>query len=69
STEAGYSFLGLGVQDPIPSWGKMITEGGQYIQTDPLFGLLPMAFLALTTLGFNFVGDGLRDALDPNALE
>lgn len=69
STEASYSFLGLGVQDPIPSWGKMITEGGQYIQTDPLFGLLPMLCLALTTLGFNFVGDGLRDALDPNARE
>ncbi|HLH74359.1 MAG TPA: ABC transporter permease [Chloroflexota bacterium] len=69
SAEASYSFLGLGVQDPVPSWGKMITEGGQYIQIDPLFSLLPMLCLALTTLSFNFVGDGLRDALDPNALE
>lgn len=67
--EAGLSFLGLGVQDPIPSWGKMITEGGQYMQSAPLIGLLPMLCLGLTMLSFSFVGDGLRDALDPNALE
>lgn len=67
--EAGLGFLGLGVQDPIPSWGKMITEGGQYMQLAPLIGLLPMACIALTMLSFSFVGDGLRDALDPNALE
>ena len=69
SGEAGYSFLGLGVQDPIPSWGKMITEGGRYIRVDPLFALLPIVLFALTMLSFSFVGDGLRDALDPNALE
>jgi oligopeptide transport system permease protein len=67
--EAGYSFLGLGVQDPIPSWGKMITEGGRYMQIDALFGLLPILCIALTMLGFSFTGDGFRDALDPNALE
>ncbi len=67
--EAGYSFLGLGVQDPIPSWGKMITDGGQYLQLAPLVALLPMLFVGLTTLSFSFVGDGLRDALDPNAQE
>jgi oligopeptide transport system permease protein len=67
--EAGYSFLGLGVQDPIPSWGKMITEGEQYMRIDPLFALLPIVCIALTMLSFSFVGDGLRDALDPNALE
>jgi oligopeptide transport system permease protein len=67
--EAGLSFLGLGVQDPIPSWGKMILEGGQYMQLDPLIGLLPMLCIALTMLSFSFVGDGMRDALDPNALE
>jgi len=67
--EAGLSFLGLGVQDPIPSWGKMITEGGQYMQIAPLVALLPMLCIGLTMLSFSFVGDGLRDALDPNALE
>jgi oligopeptide transport system permease protein len=69
SGEAGYSFLGLGVQDPVPSWGKMITEGGRYIRVDPLFALLPIVLFAMTMLSFSFVGDGLRDALDPNALE
>jgi ABC-type dipeptide/oligopeptide/nickel transport system permease subunit len=67
--EAGYSFLGLGVQDPVPSWGKMITEGGQFMRIDPLFALLPILMIALTMLSFSFLGDGLRDALDPNALE
>lgn len=67
--EAGLSFLGLGVQDPIPSWGKMILEDATYMQIDPLIGLLPMLCIMLTMLSFSFVGDGLRDALDPNALE
>lgn len=67
--EAGLSFLGLGVQDPIPSWGKMILEDATYIQIDPLIGLLPMLCIMLTMLSFSFVGDGLRDALDPNARE
>ena len=67
--EAGLSFLGLGVQDPIPSWGKMISQGSQYMQQSPLIGLVPILCIALTMLSFSFVGDGLRDALDPNALE
>jgi len=67
--EAGLSFLGLGVQDPIPSWGKMITEDAQYMQLDPLIGLIPMLCIALTMLGFSFLGDGLRDALDPSSRE
>lgn len=67
--EAGLSFLGLGVQDPIPSWGKMITEDGQFMQIVPLLGLVPMLCIALTMLGFSFVGDGLRDALDPSSRE
>lgn len=69
SAEAGLSFLGLGVQDPVPSWGKMIIEGGEYMQIVPLITLLPVICLGLTVLSFSFVGDGLRDALDPNALE
>ncbi|HEX5414757.1 MAG TPA: ABC transporter permease [Chloroflexota bacterium] len=67
--EAGLSFLGLGVQDPIPSWGKMITEDGNYMQLAPLIGLVPMLCIFLTMLGFSFVGDGLRDALDPSSRE
>ena len=67
--EAGLSFLGLGVQDPIPSWGKMISSSATYVQIDPLLGLLPILCLALTVLAFSFVGDGLRDALDPHALD
>ncbi len=67
--EAGLSYLGLGVQDPIPSWGKMISQSAPYMQQDPLLGLLPVLGIALTMLSFSFVGDGLRDALDPNALE
>jgi ABC-type dipeptide/oligopeptide/nickel transport system permease subunit len=69
SGEAGLSFLGLGVQDPIPSWGKMISEGGQYMQVAPLITLLPVICLGVMVLSFSFLGDGLRDALDPNALE
>jgi oligopeptide transport system permease protein len=67
--EAGLSFLGLGVQDPIPSWGKMISQSAPYLQQDPLIGMLPVLCIALTMLSFSFVGDGMRDALDPNALE
>ena len=64
--EAGLSFLGLGIQDPIPSWGKMIARGGaQYLQTLPHLVMIPSAMIALTMLAFTFVGDGLRDALDP----
>ena len=67
--EAGYSFLGLGIQDPLPSWGKMITEAGQYMRINALYALLPIGCIAATMLSFSFLGDGLRDALDPNALE
>jgi len=67
--EAGLSFLGLGVQDPIPSWGKMIAEDANYVQLDPLLVLFPVICIILTVLSFSFVGDGLRDALDPTAVE
>ena len=65
--EAGLSVLGLGVRDPIPSWGKMIAEGAQYASSHPLLGLIPIFLIAFTLLAFTFVGDGLRDALDPNS--
>jgi oligopeptide transport system permease protein len=63
--EAGISFLGLGVIPPMPSWGIMISESIQYIRSYPYMLLFPAIALSLTVLAFNFLGDGLRDALDP----
>lgn len=67
--EAGLSFLGLGVQDPIPSWGKMIAENANYVQLDPALILLPILCIILTVLSFSFVGDGLRDVVDPTSVQ
>ena len=64
-TEAFLSFIGLGVEAPTPSWGSMINAGRQSLTALPNLILVPGAALALTTLAFNFLGDGLRDALDP----
>ncbi|OUC04906.1 peptide ABC transporter permease, partial [Litorilinea aerophila] len=64
--EAGLSFLGIGVHDPIPSWGKMVGVAGAYVRVSWHMALFPTLAIALTMLGFSFVGDGLRDALDPN---
>jgi ABC-type dipeptide/oligopeptide/nickel transport system permease subunit len=63
--EAGLSFLGVGIDDPIPSWGKMVSESIGYIRVYWYLGIFPTLTIALAMLGFNFVGDGLRDALDP----
>jgi oligopeptide transport system permease protein len=63
--EAFLSFIGLGVNAPMPSWGAMIDEGMAAMRSNPHVVLFPSAALALTLLAFNFVGDGLRDALDP----
>lgn len=68
-TEAGLSFLGLGINDPIPSWGKMVGESMGYIRVYLYLGLIPTFMIALTMLGFNFVGDGMRDALDPTMVK
>jgi len=67
-TEAGLSFLGLGINDPVPSWGKMVGESIGYIRVYLYLGLIPTVMIALAMLGFNFVGDGMRDALDPTML-
>src|SRR5262245_10511072 len=64
-TEAGLSFLGLGVNDPLPSWGKMVGNSFNYIRVYWHMGLFPALLIAITMLSFSFVGDGLRDALDP----
>ncbi len=63
--EAGLSFLGLGINDPIPSWGKMVGDSMGYIRVFWHVGFFPTLMIALAMLSFNFVGDGLRDALDP----
>ena len=63
--EAGLTYLGLGVQPPTPSWGGMLSEGHQYIIQAYHLTTFPGLAIMLTVLGFNFMGDGLRDALDP----
>jgi oligopeptide transport system permease protein len=65
-TEAGLSFLGLGINDPLPSWGKMVSDSSSYIRVYWHLGLFPTMAIAITMLSFSFVGDGLRDALDPH---
>jgi oligopeptide transport system permease protein len=63
--ESFLSFLGLGVQEPYTSWGVLISEGAAQMETAPWMLIFPAIFLATTLFCFNFVGDGLRDALDP----
>ena len=63
--ESFLSFLGLGVQEPMTSWGALVNEGTQELENAPWMLLFPATWLALTLFCFNFVGDGLRDALDP----
>jgi peptide/nickel transport system permease protein len=63
--EAALSYLGVGVQPPTPSWGGMISEGQTYYRAAPWLVLYPGLAIMLTVLGFNLLGDGLRDALDP----
>ncbi|MCL5999650.1 MAG: ABC transporter permease [Chloroflexi bacterium] len=65
STEAFLSFIGLGVQRPTPSWGSMIADGAAAIRTYPHQAIFPALALATIMFAFNFLGDGLRDALDP----
>lgn len=63
--EAALSFLGVGIQPPVPSWGNMLQNAQDFIWTTPRLAVYPGALIFLTVLCFNFVGDGLRDALDP----
>jgi len=63
--EAGLSFLGLGISPPMPSWGIMVADGIEALRAYPHAIIAPCAALSLTLLAFNFLGDGLRDALDP----
>jgi len=68
-TESGLSFLGLGVQPPNPSWGNILTSGKDYIEVAWWLSLFPGLAILTTVLGYNLVGEGLRDALDPRLWE
>jgi ABC-type dipeptide/oligopeptide/nickel transport system permease subunit len=58
-------FLGLGAQPPTPEWGRMLADAQRYVTDSPYIGIFPGLAISLTVLGFNLMGDGLRDALDP----
>ena len=65
--EAALSYLGVGIQLPTPSWGNLLSTAPDYYTTRPLLMVYPGVAVVLTTLAFNLLGDGLRDALDPKA--
>ena len=62
---AALSYLGLGIQPPIPEWGALLTYGKKYLRYYPHMVIAPGIFIMIAALAFNLVGDGLRDALDP----
>ena len=64
--EASLSFLGLGINDPLPSWGKMVSDSVSYLQVYPVLGIAPTVMIAVAVLTLTLLGDGLRDALDPS---
>ena len=64
-TESALSFLGLGIQPPSASWGLMVNTGRQYLFNAPWLSFAPSGAIMLAVLSFNFLGDGLRDAIDP----
>ena len=66
--EAALSFLGLGVQPPTPSWGTMLDAGRSHLFDAPHLTLFPGLAIAILVLGFNFLGDGLRDKIDPRLI-
>jgi peptide/nickel transport system permease protein len=66
--EAALSYLGLGTQPPHPSWGLMLREAQAFLGLSPWFAIFPGTAIALTVLGFNLLGDGLRDLLDPKMM-
>jgi len=63
--EAGLSFLGVGITPPTPAWGSMVNDGYKFLLTSPMLSFAPGIAIMLVVFGFNMVGDGLRDALDP----
>lgn len=67
-SESTISYFGLGIQPPVPSWGNMLQNAQEYLWTTPWLAIYPGLFIFITVLSFNFVGDGLRDALDPRGI-
>lgn len=67
--ESVLSFLGLGIQPPIPSWGNLLTNAQELIWAAPALAVYPGTMIFITVIAFNFLGDGLQDALDPKAME
>jgi peptide/nickel transport system permease protein len=65
--EAALSFFGLGTQPPAPSWGRMLSEGRSFLHQAPWMGIFPGLAIMASVLGFNLLGDGLRDVLDPRS--
>lgn len=63
--EAFLSFIGIGIRPPQPSWGGMVSEGQQFLRSDPYLAIIPILCVFFTMLAYRFLGDGLRDALDP----
>jgi peptide/nickel transport system permease protein len=66
--EAALSFLGLGIQPPTPSWGNMLNNAQEMVQHAPTLAILPGLLILFTVISFNYVGDGLRDAIDPRSI-
>jgi peptide/nickel transport system permease protein len=66
--EAALSFLGLGIMPPTPSWGNMLNNAQELIYQAPFLAILPGLMIFITTVSFNYLGDGLQDAMDPKAL-
>ncbi len=67
--EAALSFLGLGIQPPTPSWGNMLNNAQEMLQHAPMLAILPGLFILVTVMSFNYIGDGLQDAIDPKAIK
>ena len=63
-TESTLSFLGVGFPPDTPTWGRLVTDGSQFLQAAPWLAIIPGALIFFTVLSINFLGDGLRDALD-----
>jgi peptide/nickel transport system permease protein len=66
--EAALSFLGLGIQPPTPSWGNMLNNAAEIIYSAPALAVIPGLLILIVVISFNFLGDGLQDALDPKAI-
>jgi peptide/nickel transport system permease protein len=62
---ASLSFVGMGVQQPIPEWGLMVSDGRSYLRSDWYMSIIPGLAIILVTTALNYIGDGIRDALDP----